>query len=146
VVSCLGKTSLCQFIKAGIAGGALPGWVLRREVLNAAVPVLKLQFRGIDWGPGAPTVELDTSFCKTLEDTEAMLELLRDCPPLRPLFLVLKEFLSRHGLADYYRDGGIHSFALGQLLLAYVRHRVHVSRRGGEFKWDLGSLLLGFLR
>lgn len=65
-------------------------------------------------------------------------DLLQESPALRPLVLVLKQFLKERGLMESY-SGGLSSYGLVLMAARYLQEQ------SGAGPMDTGSLLLGFL-
>lgn len=108
-----------------------------KVIPNTLVPVIKLRTVSSEGFPYE--VSLDVSFegfsHRGLDANKLNISLIREFPALRPLVLVLKQFLSRHGLCEAF-TGGLSSYAL-LLLAARFLQDAHVL--------DIGAALIGFL-
>jgi DNA polymerase sigma len=92
------------------------------------------------WGGSLPAVHVDISFEDQMHNGQAsnelLLSLIDEFPALRPLVLVLKQFLKERGLCVSY-TGGLTSYAVVLMVARYLQEQAtHL---------DAGSLLLGFL-
>ncbi|CAN0244752.1 unnamed protein product, partial [Phaeothamnion confervicola] len=89
---------------------------------------------------GFPPVCVDVSFEGQGHNGQAANRLVRgfvdQFPALRPLVLVLKQFLKDRGLCESY-TGGLSSYALVLMVARYLQEQ--------SWQMDTGSLLMGFL-
>ena len=111
------------------------------EVLsNAKVPILKL-----DHLKTGISVDVCINNSSGLVTGMLMRRYLREYPPLKPLVVVMKVFLSQRQLHETY-TGGIGSFVLCNLVLSFLQNRQRLEAfRGVMYSWNLGALLLDFL-
>lgn len=95
------------------------------------------------WRGGNGGVPMDISFeggsHNGLAANAVVTALIAEMPALRPLTLVLKQFMSERGLLESY-SGGLSAYGLVLLVACYLRHQPPASASA-----DAGSLLLGFL-
>ena len=125
-------------------------WVMENSIRiigNTTIPVLKLKTRprsnSVD---SFPSLSLDVSFegkgHKGLEANKFILGLMKEKPPLRPVVLVLKYFLTKRSLCESY-TGGLSSYAL---LLMAARFLQETEDHNFNCEvLDIGALFLGFL-
>jgi hypothetical protein len=115
-------------------------WIDPRSIKiieRTAVPVIKVSTKDAV----AKVLQLDISFDGPghhgLEAIEMVKFFMEEFPPLRPLMLVLKQFLLDRGLLTAY-TGGLSSYCLFLMLTRYLQEQ--------SSSWgDVGSLLMGFL-
>lgn len=79
----------------------------------------------------------DNSCCKA---AHFILEKVRQHPPVRPICLVLKDFLREYGLSEV-KDGGLGGYALTNMVIAHVLELL----KAGFPTHDFGNVLLSFL-
>jgi non-canonical poly(A) RNA polymerase PAPD5/7 len=112
---------------------------------NTRVPLVKFTHR-------PSNISVDVCFNQEggPEAAAMMNQWLKDLPPLRPLCLLLKYFLSCRGLNETY-IGGIGSYALQLMIISFLQHRAREEsniRRSTlvapENSGNLGSMLLEF--
>jgi non-canonical poly(A) RNA polymerase PAPD5/7 len=111
------------------------------EVIHSAkVPIVKLDHKlGI-------SVDICLNNDSGLHTGAYIKQMVDAFPPLRPLTMVLKVFLSQRRLNETY-TGGIGSFVLSSLIVSFLQHRIRLSKaREVTLSWNLGSLLLDFLQ
>jgi len=105
---------------------------------NTAVPVIKLNTKS----NAEFHVSLDISFGghghQGLEACELSISLIREYPSLRPIVLVLKQFLTRRGLCEVF-TGGLSSYAILLLTVRFLQEQSH------SMPTDIGASLLGIL-
>ena len=104
---------------------------------RTVVPVIKVATKDTR----ARTVQLDISFDSTehhgLEAVVMVKQIMEDLPMIRPLVLVLKQFLLDRALLTAY-TGGLSSYCLFLMVARYLQEQ--------PSSWvDCGSLLMGFL-
>lgn len=113
---------------------------------NTRVPLVKFTHR-------PSNISVDVCFNQEggPEAAAMMNQWLKDLPPLRPLCLLMKYFLSCRGLNETY-TGGIGSYALQLMIISFLQHRAREEssiRRSSlaspENSSNLGSMLLEFL-
>lgn len=109
-----------------------------KVISNTAVPIIKLKALSSN-GQGVP---MDVSFeglvHQGLEANKLCVMLMDEFLSLRPIVLVLKQFLSRRGLCESF-TGGLSSYAL---LLITARF---LQEQPPNRPLDIGALLLGVL-
>ena len=111
------------------------------EVIHSAkVPIVKLDHKlGI-------SVDICLNNDSGLHTGAYIKHMVDAFPPLRPLTMVLKVFLSQRRLNETY-TGGIGSFVLSSLIVSFLQHRIRLCKsRDVTLSWNLGSLLLDFLQ
>jgi hypothetical protein len=104
---------------------------------RAVVPVITVSTKDTK----ARTIQLDISFDGPghhgLQAIDMVSEILEELPMLRPLVLILKQFLLDRGLLTAY-TGGLSSYCLFLMVARYLQEQ--------QTSWgDCGSLLMGFL-
>lgn len=110
-------------------------------ITHAKVPIVKL-----DHSASGISVDICINNDSGLRTGAMIRKLVREFPPLRPLTIVLKIFLSQRGMNDTY-SGGIGSFVLCAIISSFLQMR----QRQAAFtkvkpSWNLGALLLEFLQ
>lgn len=109
-----------------------------KVITNTAVPVIKLKTRS----DSGYSVSLDVSFegnvHQGLEANRLNVSLLTEFPSLRPIVLVLKQFLSRRGLCESF-TGGLSSYAILLLCARFLQEQPVLT------PMDIGGVLLGLL-
>jgi len=109
-----------------------------KVITNTAVPVIKLR----TLSEAGYCVPLDVSFEGTihqgLEANKMNVSLMTEYPSLRPIVLVLKQFLSKRGLCEAF-TGGLSSYAI---LLITARF---LQEQPPSIPLDIGATLLGVL-
>mmetsp|Transcript_6693 Transcript_6693/g.9362 ORF Transcript_6693/g.9362 Transcript_6693/m.9362 type:complete len:491 (+) Transcript_6693:31-1503(+) len=123
-----------------IFGNAIKAKARSVEIIaNARIPLVKFTTKqygvsidvSFDVDSGLRTAELVRRFCDEL-------------PPLRPLTLVLKQFLAERDLNETYH-GGIGSYALQMMITSFLQMRHRVDCASGLISpSNLGALLLEF--
>jgi len=111
------------------------------EVIHSAkVPIVKLDHKlGI-------SVDICLNNDSGLHTGAYIKQMVDAFPPLRPLTMVLKVFLSQRRLNETY-TGGIGSFVLSSLIVSFLQQRIRLCKsRDVTLSWNLGSLLLDFLQ
>ena len=115
-------------------------WIDPRSIKvieRTAVPVIKVSTKDTR----ANTLQLDISFDGPehhgLDANLMVAQKLEELPLIRPLMLVLKQFLLHRGLLTAY-TGGLSSYCLFLMLAQYLQEQPTSSG-------DCGSLLMGFL-
>jgi hypothetical protein len=101
------------------------------------VPVIKVSTKG----PRSRALQLDITFDSPgnhgIDAVHMVSQIMAELPMLRPLVLVLKQFLSPRGLLTSY-SGGLSSYGLFLMIARYLQEQ--------PSSWgDCGSLLMGFL-
>ena len=111
------------------------------EVISSAkVPIVKFDHRD-----SGISVDILVNNDDGLTTGKLIQRLTREFPPLRPLIIILKTFLSQRKLNDTY-TGGIGSFVLSVMIVSFLQHR----QKSLSFQqistatWNLGSLLVEF--
>jgi non-canonical poly(A) RNA polymerase PAPD5/7 len=69
----------------------------------------------------------------------------KEFPPLKPLLMVLKVFLTQRKLNDTY-SGGIGSFVLCSMIVGFLQQRLRNDKLIRKVSWNLGSLLVDFFQ
>jgi non-canonical poly(A) RNA polymerase PAPD5/7 len=110
-------------------------------ITHAKVPIVKLDHR-----QSGISIDICVNNDSGLRTGAMIRKLVREFPPLRPLTIVLKVFLSQRGMNDTY-SGGIGSFVLCAIVSSFLQMR----QRQAAFtkvkpSWNLGALLLEFLQ
>ena len=115
-------------------------WVDPRSIKlieRTVVPVIKVSTKDTR----ARVVQLDISFDSPehhgLEANDMVTQIMGELPLIRPLMLILKQFLLDRGLLTAY-TGGISSYCLFLILARYLQEQTQSIS-------DYGSLLMGFL-
>lgn len=115
-------------------------WIDPRSIKlidRTIVPVIKVSTKDTR----ARVIQLDISFDSPehhgLEANQMVAAILDELPLIRPLMLVLKQFLLDRGLLTAY-TGGLSSYCLFLMLARYLQEQPPTSG-------DPGSLLMGFL-
>lgn len=115
-------------------------WIDPRSIKlidRTIVPVIKVSTKDTR----ARVIQLDISFDSPdhhgLEANQMVAAILDELPLIRPLILVLKQFLLDRGLLTSY-TGGLSSYCLFLMLARYLQEQPPASG-------DPGSLLMGFL-
>jgi Nucleotidyltransferase domain/Cid1 family poly A polymerase len=115
-------------------------WIDPRSIKlieRTVVPVIKVSTKDTR----ARVVQLDISFDSPehhgLDANRMVAEILEELPLIRPLMLILKQFLLDRGLLTSY-TGGISSYCLFLILARYLQEQTQSIS-------DYGSLLMGFL-
>jgi hypothetical protein len=115
-------------------------WVDPRSIKlieRTVVPVIKVSTKDTR----ARVVQLDISFDSPehhgLEANAMVAQILEELPLIRPLMLILKQFLLDRGLLTAY-TGGISSYCLFLIVARYLQEQTQSIS-------DYGSLLMGFL-
>jgi len=115
-------------------------WIDPRSIKvieRTAVPVIKVSTKDTR----AKMIQLDISFDGPehhgLDANRMVAQTLEELPLIRPLMLVLKQFLLHRGLLTAY-TGGLSSYCLFLMLARYLQEQPPSMR-------DCGSLLMGFL-
>ncbi len=117
------------------AGGGGVGQVIAK----AKVPIIKFE----DSEHGIP-VNICFGQADGLANTDLVRGLLRDMPALKPLVLVLKQFLYNRDLHETF-TGGVGSYLLTMTVVSHLQHH---PGRGPAFaapERNLGALLLDYL-
>jgi DNA polymerase sigma len=114
-------------------------WIDPRSIKvieRTVVPVIKVSTKDTR----ARMIQLDISFDGPehhgLEANQMVTLILEELPLIRPLMLVLKQFLLRRGLLTAY-TGGLSSYCLFLMVARYLQEQ--------PLSGDCGSLLMGFL-
>jgi DNA polymerase sigma len=115
-------------------------WIDPRSIKlieRTVVPVIKVSTKDTR----ARMIQLDISFDSPehhgLEANQMVARILEELPLIRPLMLVLKQFLLDRGLLTAY-SGGLSSYCLFLMVARYLQEQPPSSG-------DCGSLLMGFL-
>jgi len=115
-------------------------WIDPRSIKvieRTAVPVIKVSTKDTR----ARMIHLDISFDgpkhNGLDANRMVAQILEEMPLIRPLMLVLKQFLLHRGLLTAY-TGGLSSYCLFLMLARYLQEQPLSNS-------DCGSLLMGFL-
>lgn len=108
-------------------------------IRHARVPILKVALQ--------EKIMLDISINdeSSIRAASYVLEKVRNFPPLRPLCLVLKEYLKIHQLG-VVKDGGLGGYALTNMMIAHLQETVKVAATEGRpmALHDYGELLMSF--
>lgn len=109
-----------------------------KVITNTAVPVIKLKTRPMSGCVVSLDVSFEGNIHQGLEANRLNVALMNEFPSLRPLVLVLKQFLSRRGLCESF-TGGLSSYALLLLCARFLQEQPSLS------PLDVGGALLGLL-
>lgn len=123
---------------------------------NAAIPVLKLQTKELKSSkltlPNLPSISLDISFegigNNGLKANKFTMKMIKKYPPIRPVVLCLKYFLSKHCLCEAY-TGGLSSYGIFLLVTQFIQElelKKNINLESSLEVMDIGSILLSFLR
>lgn len=108
-----------------------------KVIERTAVPVIKVSTKDTR----ARMIQLDISFDGPehhgIDANRLVSQILEELPLIRPLMLVLKQFLLHRGLLTAY-TGGLSSYCLFLMLARYLQEQT-------PSNGDCGSLLMGFL-
>eukprot|EP00597_Dinobryon_sp_UTEXLB2267_P017252 CAMPEP_0201095982 /NCGR_PEP_ID=MMETSP0812-20130820/4895_1 /ASSEMBLY_ACC=CAM_ASM_000668 /TAXON_ID=98059 /ORGANISM="Dinobryon sp., Strain UTEXLB2267" /LENGTH=243 /DNA_ID=CAMNT_0047349919 /DNA_START=475 /DNA_END=1206 /DNA_ORIENTATION=- len=108
-------------------------------ITNAKVPIVK-----IDHIRSGISVDICINNDSGLQTGNTIKKLVNQFPPLRPLTIILKIFLTQRRLNDTY-SGGIGSFLLSCMVASFLQMKAKTSQ---QLKiapaWNLGALLLEF--
>lgn len=110
-------------------------------ISSAKFPIIKL-----DYSLFNISVDICINNNSGITTGKMMKSYVRQYPPLRPLIMTLKVFLSQRKLHDTY-SGGIGSFVLCNMIISFIQQRQKLSiflRTNNS--WNLGVLLLDFLK
>jgi len=109
-------------------------------IANAKVPIVKF-----DHMESGISVDIVVNNDDGLTTGKLIQRLTREFPPLRPLIILLKTFLSQRKLNDTY-TGGIGSFVLSVMIVSFLQHRQKILafQQLSSATWNLGSLLIEF--
>ena len=109
-------------------------------IASAKVPIVKFDHR--DTGI---SVDILVNNDDGLTTGKLIQRLSREFPPLRPLIIILKMFLSQRKLNDTY-TGGVGSFVLSVMIVSFLQHRQKILafQQLSSATWNLGSLLIEF--
>lgn len=124
---------LCELEKALIA---TPELGVRHSVVisRARIPILKLTtMSGV-----MVDISINDNSCSRA--AHFVLEKVRQYPSVRPICILLKEFLRTYHLNEV-KDGGLGGYALANLVIAHVLEMTHA----GFPTHDFGNVLLSFL-
>jgi non-canonical poly(A) RNA polymerase PAPD5/7 len=109
-------------------------------IQTAKVPIIKLDHR--DSGIGVDICVMEDSGLVT---GALVKEMVVTYPPVRPLTIVLKQFLAQRSLNEPY-TGGVGSFMLSLMVVSFLQHRCRIEQHHNlNMSWNLGSLLMDFL-
>ena len=111
------------------------------EVISSAkVPIVKFDHRD-----SGTSVDIVINNDDGLLTGKLIQKLSREFPPLRPLVVILKTFLSQRKLNDTY-TGGIGSFVLSVMIVSFLqqRQKILAFQQISSATWNLGSLLVEF--
>mmetsp|Transcript_20506 Transcript_20506/g.34311 ORF Transcript_20506/g.34311 Transcript_20506/m.34311 type:complete len:380 (+) Transcript_20506:29-1168(+) len=110
-------------------------------VTNAKVPIVKM-----DHKESGISVDICINNDSGLRTGRLIRKYVRDYPPLRPLALILKLFLSQRKMNDTYH-GGIGSFLLTMMIVSFLQMKQRTARLSRlDPSWNLGTLLLEFFQ
>jgi len=110
------------------------------EVIPAKVPIIKL-----DHIISGLSVDICCMEASGLQTGALVRKMVTDYPPMRPLTILLKQFLAQRRLNETYH-GGIGSFVLCMLVVSFLQQRQRVEQHMDiHLSWNLGSLLIDFL-
>jgi DNA polymerase sigma len=109
-----------------------------KVITNTAVPVIKLKTRPISGCAVSLDVSFEGNIHQGLEANRLNVALMTEFPSLRPIVLVLKQFLSRRGLCESF-TGGLSSYALLLLCARFLQEQPILT------PLDVGATLLGLL-
>ena len=111
------------------------------EVISSAkVPIVKFDHRD-----SGISVDILVNNDDGISTGKLIQRLTREFPPLRPLIIILKTFLSQRKLNDTY-TGGVGSFVLSIMIVSFLQHRQKILafQQISSATWNLGSLLIDF--
>jgi non-canonical poly(A) RNA polymerase PAPD5/7 len=91
-------------------------------IANAKVPIVKFDHR-----ESGISVDICVNNDSGLRTGKIMREFVREYPPLKPLTVVLKVFLSQRRLHETY-TGGIGSFVLSIMVVSLLQQRLRMAR------------------
>lgn len=110
-------------------------------ISNAKFPIIKL-----DHIKGRLSVDICINNSNGLNTGKLIKKYIRLYPPLRPLMLVIKLFLSQRKMHETY-SGGIGSFVLCNMIISFMQQRQKLAAHlNTSFSWNLGCLLLDFFK
>jgi DNA polymerase sigma len=110
------------------------------EVIPAKVPIIKL-----DHIISGLSVDVCCMEASGLQTGALVKKMVTDYPPMRPLTILIKQFLAQRRLNETYH-GGIGSFVLCMMVVSFLQHRQRVEQNMDlHLSWNLGSLLIDFL-
>lgn len=109
-----------------------------KVITNTAVPVIKLKTKPISGCIVSLDVSFEGNIHQGLEANRLNVALMNEFPSLRPIVLVLKQFLSRRGLCESF-TGGLSSYALLLLCARFLQEQPSLT------PLDVGATLLGLL-
>jgi len=107
---------------------------------GAKVPIVKIRHK-------ESQVHSDISFNQPggMKTGNFVKNFMQKYPPIRPLLIVLKQFMHQRELNVTY-TGGVGSFLLQLMVISFMQHHVrNAMKMGKPFQYNLGSLLLEFL-
>mmetsp|Transcript_25127 Transcript_25127/g.32641 ORF Transcript_25127/g.32641 Transcript_25127/m.32641 type:complete len:405 (+) Transcript_25127:48-1262(+) len=111
------------------------------EVIDSArIPIVKIRHK-------ESQVHVDISFNQPggLKTGAVVRKFMQKFPPVRPLLLVLKQFMLQRELNETY-TGGVGSFLLQLMVINFVQHHLrNAHRTKKDFQYNLGALLVDFL-
>lgn len=146
-----GRTHAMRMLEQALRSQA---WVQSVTAIeSAAVPVIKVTTAPvpISFGNTGGVIKLDISFSSADHAGLATCSLVRGFvdryPPLVPLTLVLKQFLSEKGLNDPY-TGGLSSYGLVIMVVNFLQRHIPgpgAGRQRTSESYELGSLFFNFL-
>ena len=106
---------------------------------NTRIPLVKFTH-----GPTNISIDVCFNQKKGTQAAQLMHQYMQALSPLRPLTFVLKKFMASRGLNQPY-TGGVGSFLLQMMILAFLQHRARDSmRRRRPSQYNLGALLIEF--
>jgi DNA polymerase sigma len=115
-------------------------WIDTRSmkvIERTVVPVIKVSTKDTKTSMLQLDITFDGPGHHGLEAVDLVSQILNELPMIRPLVLVLKQFLLNRGLLTAY-TGGLSSYCLFLLVARYLQEQ--------SSSWgDCGSLLMGFL-
>ena len=110
------------------------------EVITAKVPIIKL-----DHISSGLSVDICCMEESGLHTGALVKKMVSEFPPMRPLTILVKQFLAQRRLNETYH-GGVGSFVLCMMVGSFLQHRLRVEQNLDlHLSWNLGSLLIDFL-
>jgi non-canonical poly(A) RNA polymerase PAPD5/7 len=126
------------------------GWVQKIQAVDTSLPVLRLSTAQIpiSFGNQGSLINVDISFDgpshRGLRTSMLVRDLIKRYPPIKPLALVLKQFLVEKGLNDPF-VGGLSSYGL-VIMIAQVLQRQLPAGMPPDDERVLGAMFVLFLR
>ena len=117
-----------------------PSLIYMEVLTHTRIPIIKLTH-----GPTNLSVDISFSTPGGPAAASLMKKFLKDIPPLKPLVIALKWFLSLRSLNEPY-SGGVGSYMLQLMVVSFLQHRFREDMNARRpFVPNLGGLMLEFL-